>query len=117
MKSIESLVVKLMKKKENGDIIHRTPTVKDIPYLEYTEKVLRESMRLYPPAWTLGRQVMGTYNLGEYVIPPGSIILMSQYVMHRNPLYFPDPEPSCGLSMLHLVDARPKSVGTRRRRG
>ena len=46
-------------------------------------------MRLDPPAWTLGRQVMGTYNLGEYVIPPGSIILMSQYVMHRNPLYFP----------------------------
>jgi len=79
-------------KKENGDILHRTPTVKDIPYLEYAEKVLRESMRLYPPAWTLGRQVMGTYNLGEYVIPPGSIILMSQYVMHRNPLYFPDPE-------------------------
>jgi cytochrome P450 len=70
----------------------RLPTIKDISKLEYTEKVLRESMRLYPPAWTLGRQALTDYVIDKYVIPSGSIILMSQYVMHHNPRYFPDPE-------------------------
>jgi cytochrome P450 len=70
----------------------RVPTIKDVPKLEYTEKVFRESMRLYPPAWTLGRQVINDYKVDKYIIPTGSIILMSQYVMHRNPLYFSDPE-------------------------
>ena len=50
----------------------------DIPNLEYTEKIVRESMRLYPPAWTLGRQAINDYNLDGYVIPAKSIILMSQ---------------------------------------
>src|SRR5215212_3954990 len=70
----------------------RLPTISDITRLEYTEKVLRESMRLYPPAWTLGRQALTDYVIDKYVIPSGSIILMSQYVMHRNPQYFPNPE-------------------------
>src|SRR6476661_8231979 len=43
----------------------RLPTVDDIPNLEYTEKIVRESMRLYPPAWTLGRQAINDYNLGD----------------------------------------------------
>ena len=70
----------------------RIPTIKDVPKLEYTEKVFRESMRLYPPAWTIGRQVLNDYKVDKYIIPADSIILMSQYVMHRNPLYFSDPE-------------------------
>lgn len=70
----------------------RIPTIKDVPKLEYTEKVFRESMRLYPPAWTIGRQVLNDYKVDKYIIPSNSIILMSQYVMHRNPLYFSDPE-------------------------
>jgi cytochrome P450 len=59
--------------------------------LEYTTKVLTESMRLYPPAWALGRQAINDCKIGKYIIPSGSIILMSQYIMHRNPLYFPEP--------------------------
>jgi cytochrome P450 len=70
----------------------RIPTIDDLPKLEYTEKTVREAMRLYPPAWTLGRQAINDYNLDGYVIPAKSIILMSQYVMHRNPKYFPEPE-------------------------
>ncbi len=70
----------------------RLPTINDIPKLEYTEKIFRESMRLYPPAWTLGRQSLADYRIDKYVIPSGSIILMSQYVMHRNPHYFQHPE-------------------------
>jgi cytochrome P450 len=71
---------------------NRIPTVEDVPKLEYTEKVFRESMRLYPPAWTIGRQAINDYKVDKYVIPAGSIVLMSQYVMHRNPRYFADPE-------------------------
>ena len=63
----------------------------DIEKLEYTSKVLTESMRLYPPAWALGRQAINDCKIGKYIIPSGSIVLMSQYVMHRNPLYFPEP--------------------------
>jgi cytochrome P450 len=69
-----------------------TITVDDVPRLEYTEKILTESMRLYPPAWALGRQVIDDYKVGGYTIPKGSIILMSQYVMHRNPRYFTEPD-------------------------
>jgi cytochrome P450 len=66
-------------------------TVQDVPKLVYTEKVLRESMRLYPPTWTIGRQAMNDYKVDKYVITAGSIILMSQYVMHRNQNYYSDP--------------------------
>ena len=68
-----------------------TITEDDVPRLEFTEKILTESMRLYPPAWALGRQVIDDYKVGGYTIPKGSIILMSQYVMHRDPRYFPEP--------------------------
>jgi cytochrome P450 len=70
----------------------RIPTVEDIPKLEYTEKVFRESMRLYPPAWTIGRQAINDYKVDRYVISAGSIILMSQYVMHHDSRYFSDPD-------------------------
>jgi cytochrome P450 len=71
---------------------NRIPTPDDIPRLQYVEKVLRESMRLYPPVWTIGRYVENNYNVGEYTIPAGSSILMSQYVMHHDPRYYEEPE-------------------------
>ena len=77
---------------QSGDCAVGLPTIKDVSKLEYTEKILRESMRLYPPAWTIGRQALTDYVIDKYVIPHGSIILMSQYVMHHNPKYFPNPE-------------------------
>lgn len=77
----------------NGhDDSKKIPTVVDIPKLQYTEKVLRESMRLYPPVWTMGRYVENDYHVGEYTIPAGSSILMSQYVMHHDPRYYEEPE-------------------------
>src|SRR5919202_1624586 len=87
----ETAGVKDKRLSEHADRL-RLPTIEDIPKLEYTERVLRESMRLYPPAWTLGRQSLADYRIDKYVIPSGSIILMSQYVMHHNPQYFPNPE-------------------------
>ncbi len=68
------------------------PSFADIPKLEYTEKVLAESMRLYPPAWAIGRQAIHDCKIGRYTIPAGSTILMSQYLIHRDPRFFPEPE-------------------------
>lgn len=53
--------------------------------------VLSEAMRLYPPAWTLGRRALKDYALTDYVVPEGSIIMMSQWVVHHDPRYYPDP--------------------------
>jgi len=69
----------------------RLPTVDDFPRLKFTEMVITETMRLYPPAWTLGRRAVKDYQLGPYTVPAGSIVLMSQYVMHHDPRYYPDP--------------------------
>ena len=69
----------------------RLPTVDDFPNLRYTERVMAESMRLFPPAWTVGRQALRDFTLGDFKITAGSIILMSQWVMHHNALYFPEP--------------------------
>jgi cytochrome P450 len=71
---------------------NRIPTIEDVPKLEYTEKVFRESMRLYPPVWGIGRQAINDYKVSKCVIPAGSVIFMCQYVMHRNPRYYSDPD-------------------------
>jgi cytochrome P450 len=70
----------------------RNPGYNDVGKLTYTEMVLAESIRLYPPAWAVGRMVKREYRLYNYELTPGSICLMSPYVMHRHPRYYPDPE-------------------------
>jgi len=69
----------------------RAPGVADLPRLRYTEMVLSESMRLFPPAWILGRRAIVDHELGGYRIPAGSIVLLSQWITHRDARYFPDP--------------------------
>ncbi|MFY9556840.1 MAG: cytochrome P450 [Blastocatellia bacterium] len=69
----------------------KLPTADDVAKLQYTEMVVAESMRLYPPAWILGRRVLSDYEAGGYVVPAGSIILMSPWVMHHDPRYYPEP--------------------------
>jgi cytochrome P450 len=70
----------------------RVPEFSDLPALTYTERVVKESMRLYPPAWSLARTVISDFELRGYLIPGGSNVVMSQWIMHRNPAYFPDPQ-------------------------
>jgi cytochrome P450 len=70
----------------------RPPTAEDLPRLIYTEMVLAESMRLYPPAWILGRRALKDYEVGGYRLPAGALVLMSQYVTHRDPRFYPEPE-------------------------
>jgi cytochrome P450 len=69
----------------------RPATVEDYPRLKYTEMVFAESMRLYPPAWAMGRRSTQAVELGPYRIPPGAHFFFSQYVMHRSPEFWPDP--------------------------
>jgi cytochrome P450 len=70
----------------------RAPGVEDLSRLAYTEMVLAESMRLFPPAWIIGRRAMEPYSIGGFDVPERSIVLASQWVTHRDPRHFPDPE-------------------------
>ena len=69
----------------------RSPGIDDIPNLPYTEMVLAESMRLFPPAWAMGRKAIKDFDLGPYRLPAKTTVLMSQYVTHREEKFFPDP--------------------------
>jgi cytochrome P450 len=69
----------------------RLPTLADYPALRYTEQVFAESMRLYPPAWAMGRMSTKPITLGPYTIPAGAHFFFSQYIMGRDTQYFPDP--------------------------
>ena len=69
----------------------RAATLEDLPSLRYTEMVFAESMRLYPPAWAMGRAATRAVQLGEYRLPPGTHIFFSQYVIHRSPEYWAEP--------------------------
>ena len=70
----------------------RAPTFSDLPALAYTDRVIKESMRLYPPAWSLARTVVSDFELAGYRIPAGANVVMSQWIMHRDPRYFTQPE-------------------------
>jgi cytochrome P450 len=70
----------------------RRPTAADVKTLPYTDRVLKEVMRLYPPAWTTGREAAESFELRGYTIPQGAQILLSQWVVHRDPRWFPNPE-------------------------
>jgi cytochrome P450 len=66
----------------------RLPTAADLPKLRFTESVFLESMRLFPPAYAFGREVLQECLLGGYRLPAGTTVLMSQWVMHRDGRYF-----------------------------
>jgi cytochrome P450 len=70
----------------------RTPAVSDIARLQYTSLVIKESMRLYPPVGGIGRETRTKLQIGPYIVPAGTNIFMSQWLMHRNPRYFDEPD-------------------------
>ena len=73
----------------------RPPTPQDLPNLPYCRMVLDEALRLYPPAAILPRQANTADVINGYAIPKNAVILMSQYVTHRHPDFWPEPERFC----------------------
>ncbi|MGB8582844.1 MAG: cytochrome P450 [Candidatus Sulfotelmatobacter sp.] len=69
----------------------RLPGAADVPNLRYAETVMAESLRLYPPAWAMGRYARNDFTLGEYFLPARTTVLISQFITQRDPRYFPDP--------------------------
>jgi cytochrome P450 len=70
----------------------RLPEFSDIPNLHYTDMVIKEVLRLYPPIWGIPRQALQDCEIGGYRVPAGTSLTMSEWVMHRNPRYFDDPD-------------------------
>jgi cytochrome P450 len=69
----------------------RPPEPDDLPRLTYTRNVLSESMRLYPPVWEIGRQPVRDVEIGGYLLPRGTVVGMSQFVVHRDERWYPEP--------------------------
>jgi cytochrome P450 len=69
----------------------RSATSEDYSKLRYTGQVVAESMRLFPPAWTLGRSPIAPYELEGYTVEPGTVVFLSPYVTQRDCRWFPDP--------------------------
>lgn len=70
----------------------RTPVFEDLARLPYTESVIAESMRLFPPAWAIGRLAKVEHEFQGYSIPPKALVLVSPFVTHRDPRFWTDHE-------------------------
>lgn len=70
----------------------RSPTMADLPKLPYADAVVRESMRLYPPAWSLGREAIVEVEVGGQRFPKGTNFWMVPWTMHRDPRFYTRPD-------------------------
>ena len=79
--------------RELDQVLHgRPPAAGDLANLRYTEMVVKESMRLYPPAWAFDRKATADCEVAGRPVKAGTLIFMVQWVLHRDPRFFPDPE-------------------------
>jgi cytochrome P450 len=69
----------------------RPPNVADLPDLKYTEMIAKEAMRLYPPAYAIGREAIEDCEIGGYRVPRGTQLFAFQWVTHRDPRYYQNP--------------------------
>jgi len=70
----------------------RAPSLEDLPRLVWAESVVREALRLYPPAWLMPRLAVEDLEIRGYRIRKGASVVMSQWIVHRDPRWFADPE-------------------------
>jgi cytochrome P450 len=70
----------------------KVPAFEDLPNLKFTEAVIAESMRLYPPAWVVGRLTVEEHEFNGYKVPVGALVLVSEFVMHRDARFWTEPE-------------------------
>lgn len=69
----------------------RLPQPADLSKLPYADRVIRESLRLYPPAWRIWRTTTEPFQAANFLFPPGSNLVLCQWLTHRDPRWFPDP--------------------------
>jgi cytochrome P450 len=91
----------------------RAPAVADVPRLEYTRAVIAESMRLYPPAWTMGRRAMEPHTIGGYAIERDALVLVSQWVAHHDPRWWDEPQSFQPERWLNTSGTRVAASGSR----
>lgn len=70
----------------------RLPTLDDMPRLPYTTAIVRESLRLYPPAWVISREAVTPYRLEEIEVPAGANLILSPFATQRDPRFWPEAE-------------------------
>ncbi|WP_166482606.1 cytochrome P450 [Scytonema sp. UIC 10036] len=85
---VEAKLIEELRAVLNG----RNPTVADLPQLRYTEAIALEALRLYPPVWFSERVALENTEIAGYPVPKGTWVYASQWSVHRNPDFFPDPE-------------------------
>ncbi|MGZ4985725.1 MAG: cytochrome P450, partial [Chthoniobacterales bacterium] len=69
----------------------RRARIEDVAALQLTGQIFAEALRRYPPLWATGRRAMEECQIGDYTIPAGSVVILSQYVTQRDPRWFPEP--------------------------
>lgn len=85
-------VMQLLRDEVDTVLGGRAPTYSDLANLPYTAAVFLETLRLYPPVWTLSRTALGDDVLGTHEVPAGSTVMLCAFAMHRNPRYWPEPD-------------------------
>jgi cytochrome P450 len=70
----------------------RAPMLEDLPRLAFTKRVIKESMRLYPPIWIIERRVIASDVVGGCHLPSGSAVVIAPYALHRHPVFWERPE-------------------------
>lgn len=70
----------------------RAPRYLDLERMPYLRQVLDESLRLYPPAWIIGRRALGEDSIGGYYVAPDTVLAISIYTLHRHPAFWENPD-------------------------
>jgi cytochrome P450 len=88
----DAAVAERVRQEARGFLGGRSPLYADLEHLHETRNVLNESLRLYPPAWTLGRRAIGADEIGGYYVAPGTVIAICIYTLHRHPGFWERPD-------------------------
>ena len=84
--------VEQLRREVRQELAGRPPVYADLDHLPYVHQVLSEGLRLYPPAWILGRRALGEDEIGGYYVAPNTVIAISIYTLHRHPMFWENPE-------------------------